>query len=187
GPGQVLADLLNSELVPTVQLNEVYRQQEGSKIIDLAHDIKNNRLEKNNIIKENDFSFTPCATHQVVEVLSTIFEKAKDKNMNLDEFKVLAPMYRTTAGIDNINKHVQELINPKEARKRERIINEVTFPVGDRVLQLVNQPEDGVYNGDIGKIIHILSAKQTEENEDQIIIQFDDKEVTYNRTEYLNF
>lgn len=187
GPGQVLADLLNSQLVPTVQLNEVYRQQEGSKIIDLAHDIKNNRLEKSNIVKENDFSFIPCATHQVVEVLSTIFGKAKEKNMNLDEFQVLAPMYRTTAGIDNINKHLQELINPKERRKRERTINDVTFRVGDRVLQLVNQPEDGVYNGDIGKIIHILSAKQTEENEDQIIIQFDDKEVTYNRTEYLNF
>src|SRR5699024_5255433 len=120
-------------------------------------------------------------------VLSTIFGKAKEKNMNLDEFQVLAPMYRTTAGIDNINKHLQELINPKERRKRERTINDVTFRVGDRVLQLVNQPEDGVYNGDIGKIIHILSAKQTEENEDQIIIQFDDKEVTYNRTEYLNF
>lgn len=187
GPGQVLADLLHSELIPTVQLNEVYRQKEGSKIIDLAHDIKNDRLQKADIQKENDFSFIPCEAHQVIEVVSTIFERAQARGMELDELQVLAPMYRTVAGINEINKHLQQLINPKTRNKRERTINEVTFRVGDRVLQLVNQPEDGVYNGDIGKILHILSARETDENEDQIIIQFDQKEVTYNRTEYLNF
>lgn len=187
GPGQVLADLLSSGLIPTVQLSEVYRQKEGSKIIDLAHDIKNDRLEKEQIKKERDFSFIPCGAHQVIEAISTIFERAQARGLDLDHFQVLAPMYRTVAGIDNINKHLQQLINPKQHRKRERIINEVTFRVGDRVLQLVNQPEDGVYNGDIGKIVHILSAKENDDNEDQIIIQFDEKEVTYNRTEYLNF
>lgn len=187
GPGQVLADLLQSDLIPTVQLNEVYRQQEGSKIIDLAHDIKNDRLQKEQIIKENDFSFIPCEAHQVIEVVSTIFQRAQEKGMSMDDMQVLAPMYRTVAGINEINKHLQQLINPKQRSRRERTIKDTTFRVGDRVLQLVNQPEDGVYNGDIGKIVHILSAKETDENEDQIIIQFDGKEVTYNRTEYLNF
>lgn len=187
GPGQVLADLLQSDLIPTVQLDEVYRQKEGSKIIDLAHDIKNDRLQKDQIIKEKDFSFIPCEAHQVIEVVSTIFQKAQAKGMSMDDMQVLAPMYRTVAGINEINKHLQQLMNPKQRNRRERTINEVTFRVGDRVLQLVNQPEDGVYNGDIGKIVHILSAKETDENEDQIIIQFDGKEVTYNRTAYLNF
>lgn len=187
GPGQVLADLLNSNLIPIVQLNEVYRQQEGSKIIDLAHDIKHNRLQNEELVKERDFSFIPCEAHQVVEVISTIFERAQARGMSMDDMQVLAPMYRTVAGINEINKHLQQLINPKQRNKRERTINDVTFRVGDRVLQLVNQPEDGVYNGDIGKIVHILTAQQTEENEDQIIIQFDEKEVTYNRTQYLNF
>lgn len=187
GPGQVLADLLQSELIPTVQLNEVYRQQEGSKIIDLAHDIKHDRLEKEHIVKEKDFSFISCEAHQVIDVISTIFEKAKAKGMSMDDMQVLAPMYRSVAGIDRINQQLQQFINPKKRGKRERTINEVTYRIGDRVLQLVNQPEDGVYNGDIGKISHILSAKETDENEDQIIIQFDEKEVTYNRTAYLNF
>src|SRR5699024_9117885 len=122
-----------------------------------------------------------------IEVISAIFERAQAKGIQIDDLQVLAPMYRTVAGIDNINKHLQQLINPKQRGKRERTINEITYRVGDRVLQLVNQPEDGVYNGDIGKIAHILSAKETDENEDQVIIQFDEKEVTYNRTSYLNF
>lgn len=187
GPGQVLTDLLNSRLIPTVQLNEVYRQKEGSKIIDIAHDIKHDRLQKEQIKKDKDFSFIPCESNQVVSVITTIFEKAKEKDMSLKDIQVLAPMYRSVAGIDEINYHLQQLINPKKRGKRERIINEVTYRVGDRVLQLVNQPDDGVYNGDIGEIIHILSAKESDDNEEKIVIQFDDKEVNYRRPDYLNF
>lgn len=187
GPGQVLTDLLKSKQIPMVQLNEVYRQKEGSKIIDLAHDIKHNRLKREEVVKERDFSFIPCQAHQVVEVVKTVFEKAKERGMELDDMQVLAPMYRTQAGINEINKHLQAFINPKQSHKRERTINEVTFRVGDRVLQLVNQPEDGVYNGDIGKIVHILTAKESEDKVEQIVIQFDEKKVSYSRTEYLNF
>lgn len=187
GPGQVLTDLLNSSLIPTVQLNEVYRQKEGSKIIDLAHDIKHNRLNRKQIKKATDFSFIPCQANQVITVIETIFERAIAKDMSLNDFQVLAPMYKTQAGIDKINYHLQQLINPKQRGKRERTINDVTFRVGDRVLQLVNQPEDGVYNGDIGEIVHILSAKESDDEMEQIIIRYDDKEVVYHRNDYLNF
>lgn len=187
GPGQVLADLLSSDVIPIVQLNEVYRQKEGSKIIHLAHEIKNDRLVVSDIERDKDFSFIPCQSHQVIDVVTTIFERVVKKGLPIQDIQVLAPMYKTGAGIHNINKHVQELINPKASGKRERFINEATYRVGDRVLQLVNQPEDGVYNGDIGEIIHILSAKETEAEEEQIVIQFDEKEVTYNRSSYLNF
>src|SRR5690625_2764804 len=92
GPGQVLTDLLHSKLIPTVQLREVYRQKEGSKIIDLAHDIKQNRLTKEKLRKERDFSFIPCEQEQVIQVLTMIFEKVKQKGMALADFQVLAPM-----------------------------------------------------------------------------------------------
>lgn len=187
GPGQVLSDLLKSGLIPTVQLNEVYRQKEGSKIIDLAHDIKHDRLKAEQIKKAEDFSFIPCEGSQVVSVIETIFKKAKEKGIDVKDIQVLAPMYKTEAGIDNINYHLQQLINPKRQGKRERKINDVTYRVGDRVLQLVNQPEDGVYNGDIGEIVHILSAKDAEDDEEKIIVRFDDKEVEYTRNEYMNF
>ena len=187
GPGQVLSDLLNSKLIPTVQLNEVFRQKEGSKIIDLAHDIKHDRLQKDAITKATDFSFIPCEANQVISVIETIFERAKAKDMPLHDFQVLAPMYKTQAGINNINYHLQQLINPKKRGKRERTINDVTYRVGDRVLQLVNQPEDGVYNGDIGEIVHILSAKESDDDQEQIIVRYDEKEVVYYRNDYLNF
>lgn len=187
GPGQVLSDLLSSRLIPTVQLNEVFRQKEGSKIIDLAHDIKNDRLKKEHITKANDFSFIPCESNQVIYVIERIIEKAKEKELSLKDIQVLAPMYKTEAGIDKINYHLQQIINPKKRGKRERTINDITYRIGDRVLQLVNQPEDGVYNGDIGEIIHILSKKESDDDEEQIIIRFDDKEVVYRRNDYLNF
>lgn len=187
GPGQVLADLLASGQLPVVQLQEVYRQKEGSKIIDLAHLIKRDEITEEDVKKEKDFSFIECQAHQVIDVLESIFHRAKEKGIDQDQLQVLAPMYRTTAGIDYINQHLQQLMNPKQQGKRERTINEVTYRVGDRVLQLVNQPEDGVYNGDIGKIIHIFSAKESDDNEEKIVIQFDDKEVTYHRNDYLNF
>lgn len=187
GPGQVLADLLASDTLPVVRLEEVYRQKEGSKIIDLAHLIKRDEITETDIFKEKDFSFIACEAYQVVDVLESIFERAKAKGMDLDNLQVLAPMYRTKAGIDYINRHLQALMNPKQTGKRERTINDVTYRVGDRVLQLVNQPEDGVYNGDIGKIIHILSSRETDDRKEKIVIQFDDKEVVYQRQDYLNF
>src|SRR5699024_12189106 len=62
-----------------------------------------------------------------------------------------------------------------------RHFHDVVFRVGDRVLQLVNQPKDHVYNGDIGEIVQIFSPKENEENEEQIIVQFDENEVVYTR------
>jgi len=187
GPGQVLSDLYSSELIPFVKLNEVYRQKEGSKIIQLAHLIKNDECSIENLYKDKDFSFIPCKAHQVIDAVTTIFERAREKGLSVNDIQVLAPMYRTEAGINSINKYVQNLVNPKSQKKRERYINDATYRVGDRVIQLVNQPEDGVYNGDIGEIVQIFTAKENEEKQEQILIAFDEKEVLYTRANYLNF
>ncbi|HLQ96372.1 MAG TPA: ATP-dependent RecD-like DNA helicase [Pseudogracilibacillus sp.] len=186
GPGQVLADLYDSELIPYVTLNEVYRQKEGSKIIQLAHQIKHNQCTEADIQQSADFSFIPCTTSQVLEVVETIMTKAKDKEKPLEDIQILAPMYKTDAGITEINKQMQTLINPKTKQKRERSFYDKVFRVGDRVLQLVNQPEDHVYNGDIGEIVQIFTAKENEENEEQLIVQFDENEVVYTRKTYGN-
>src|SRR5690606_12986210 len=73
GPGQVLSDLLNSEKIPQVTLNEVYRQKEGSKIIQLAHQIKNDQLADQDLTKDQDFSFIPCYEHQVLDAITQVF------------------------------------------------------------------------------------------------------------------
>ncbi len=187
GPGQVLSDLLSSKIIPYVKLTEVYRQKEGSKIIQLAHLIKNDLCTPSNLEKDEDFSFIPCKTYQIIDVVTTVFKRAIDKGLPINDIQILAPMYRTEAGINAINKNIQSLVNPKSKKKRERVINDATYRVGDRVIQLVNQPEDGVYNGDIGEIIQIFHAKETEDKQEQILIGFDDREVLYTRANYLNF
>lgn len=187
GPGEVLADLFSSKLIPNVTLNEVYRQKEGSKIIQLAHLIKQDHLSISDLEKAKDFSFIPCDTHQIVEVVTTIVQRATAKGIDMNDVQILAPMYKTAAGINAINLQIQEIVNPKSKNKRERQIKDSTYRVGDRVIQLVNQPDDGVYNGDIGEIVQIFRAKETEDKQEQILIAFDENEVLYTRANFFNF
>lgn len=181
GPGQVLADLLASEAVPYVKLKEVYRQKEGSKIIQLAHQIKNNTCDLSSLTKEKDFNFISCSENQVVEVITQIVQKAAEKGMDLKDWQVLAPMYRSRAGIHRINEEIQSLINPKSEQKRELSTKDHTYRSGDKVIQLVNQPEDGVYNGDIGEISAIFEEDEGDNENEQVVVEFEDREVAYNR------
>lgn len=187
GPGQVLSDLLGSNRIPIVKLHEVYRQKEGSKIIELAHEIKNNTLTNASLKKANDFSFIPIQSNQVIEATTTIVKHAMEKGINTTDVQVLAPIYKSEAGIHRLNEELQELINPKTAKKKELKINDVAYRVGDRVIQLVNQPEDGVFNGDIGEIVAIFYPKENKEKKEQIVIAFEEKEIVYERQDYSNF
>src|SRR5690625_3220337 len=187
GPGQVLDDLITCDLIPSVSLSEVYRQKEGSKIIQLAHDIKNDMCTVDTLKNEQDFSFIPCASHQLIEVITQIFRKADKKGIDLHDIQVLAPMYRSQVGITEINKHLQEIVNPKTKGKREKRFKNVLFRVGEKVIQLVNQPEDGDSNGDIGEIVAIFEQDENIEHEEQVVILFDEKEVVYTQKHYINF
>ena len=187
GPGQVLADMLQSELIPTAELTEIYRQKDGSKIIQLAHQIKMNECKIEHIQNDRDFSFIQCYDEQVINVMTKVVQKAMNKGIDFNKIQILAPMYKTVAGINEINLHIQKLVNPKSAQKRERFFNDVIYREGDRVIQLVNQPEDDVFNGDIGEIVSILKPSENDDNEEQIIVDYDGNEVTYTRTNYLNF
>lgn len=187
GPGQVLSDFLQSDLLPILRLKNIFRQQEGSKIIELAHAIKNNNFEKEMLKNDLDFSFIPCRTNQVIDVLTQIFQRADQRGLDLRDIQVLAPMYRSEAGINKINLHLQEIVNPKKQGKREKQIFDLSYRINDKVIQLVNQPEDGVSNGDIGEIVAIFNRNETTEKKEQIVIKFDEKEVTYYRSDYQNF
>ncbi|HLR64548.1 MAG TPA: ATP-dependent RecD-like DNA helicase [Pseudogracilibacillus sp.] len=186
GPGQVLADLLQTVHIPFVQLTEVYRQKDGSKIIDIAHSIKQNTCTENELKNASDFSFLKCNERQVLDAVTTVFERAVKKGYNPYDIQILAPMYRTEAGIHAINVSVQQFINPQSDHKREVHFNDLTYRVGDRVIQLVNQPEDKVFNGDIGKIVQIFRKNETEDKEEQIVVQYDETDVLYKRSDYIN-
>ncbi|ASN05140.1 SF1B family DNA helicase RecD2 [Virgibacillus necropolis] len=186
GPGQVLSDLLASQSIPLVSLNEVYRQKEGSKIIQLAHTIKNNECTTETLQNDKDFSFLKCNEFHMIDVITKIFSHAEKKGIDLKDIQVLAPMYRSQAGITIINKTLQTIVNPKTKTKREVKIYDTIFRVGDKVLQLVNQPEDGVSNGDIGEIVAIFFEDENKENVEQIVVTYEGKEVVYEQKDYTN-
>jgi exodeoxyribonuclease V alpha subunit len=182
GPGQVLKDLLRSQRIPTVRLTDIYRQAEGSSIIELAHDIKKGYLPANVTARQADRSFIKCSTAQVPQVVEKVALNAKSKGYSAKDIQVLAPMYRGPAGIDRLNVLLQEIFNPNPDGKRKEIaFADVKYRIGDKVLQLVNQPENNVFNGDIGEIISIIYAKENTEKQDMIYISFEGNEVTYTR------
>lgn len=186
GPGHVLADLLASKQIKSVKLDEVYRQKEGSKIIELAHQIKHNQVEQKSLEKANDFNFIKCQTREMIDALKQIVQKAINKNFDIKQMQILAPMYKTEIGIHRINQEIQQIVNPKREGVRELRTKDTIFRTGDKVIQLVNQPEDGVFNGDIGQITAIFKATENVEKEEQLVVTYDDIDVVYNRKDLLN-
>lgn len=182
GPGQVLKDLLASNIVPTIQLTEVYRQAEGSTIIEMAHQIKAGRIPVNLTAKTSDRTFIQASASQIASVVTQVVKSALAKGQSIRDIQVLAPMYKGPAGIDRLNKEIQALVNPNADGNRKEITNgDTTYRIGDKVLQLVNQPESNVFNGDIGEVIAILKAKETVEKQDMLVVSYDGIEVTYER------
>ena len=182
GPGQVLKDLLASTCIPTVRLSDIYRQSEGSSIIELAHEIKGGRLPANLTQQQTDRSFIKCSSGQIAQAIEKVVLNAKKKGYAPMDIQVLAPMYRGPAGIDRLNIILQEILNPNpDGTRKELKFGDVKFRIGDKVLQLVNQPENNVYNGDMGEIVSIFYAKENTEKQDMVIVSFDGIEATYTR------
>ncbi len=186
GPGQVFHDLLQVEAIPKIELTEIYRQGDDSSIIPLAHEIKEGKLPADFKVNQKDRSFIACHAFQMETVIKQIVERAKSKGYSAQDVQVLAPMYRGPAGIDAINKMMQEIFNPNDGTKKEVQWNEAVYRIGDKVLQLVNNPESNVFNGDMGIIVGIIPAKESEDKVDELVIQFDSIEVQYKRSEWNN-
>ena len=182
GPGQVLKDLLRSEVIPTIRLTDIYRQAEGSSIIELAHEIKKGRLPDNVAKQQADRSFIQCNTAQVANVVEKVVLNAIKKGFTPRDIQVLAPMYKGPAGIDRLNSVLQEVLNgnPNGTRK-ELAFGDTKYRVGDKVLQLVNQPENHVFNGDMGEVVSVFYAKENTEKQDMLVVSYDGIEVTYTR------
>lgn len=180
GPGQVLYDLISSDMLPVIQLKELYRQGKDSNIIQLAYDIKNKDINTSIFNKEEDLTFISCNDNEVMNNILEISNTYKD--LSYKKIQILAPMYKGINGIDNINKNVQEIFNSKSKNKKEYKIGEVLFRENDKVIQLTNMPDENVYNGDLGLIDYIKSNPKKE-----IYIDFDGNEVKYTPANFINF
>ena len=183
GPGQVLRDMLDSGKVPVVELTEIYRQSAGSTIIEMAHMIKRSEWTTDMTQKTSDRSFIKASGERILEVVEQVVKNAITKGHHIKDIQVLAPMYRGPAGIDGLNKMIQEMVNPPDPKRKEVVFGEAIYRIGDKVLQLVNQPESNVFNGDMGEVISIIKAKETIDKKELLVVSYDGIEVTYERSD----
>ena len=183
-PGQVLADLLKIPLLPQTKLEKIYRQSKDSTIVTLASQIQKGILPPDFIEKKADRSYFEARSEHIPQMIERIVEAAIRSGIPAQDVQVLAPMYRGQAGIDHINKLMQDLINPAE---KEQLIFEATdgqYRQGERVIHLVNDAESNVFNGDLGYITDLLPAKYTDSKQDELTINFDGNEIVYQRSEW---
>ncbi len=174
GPGNVLKDLINSLIFPVTALTEIFRQAAGSQIITNAHRINRGEFPFLKPFPRSDFFFIKAETAE--EVLNTVIDLVcvrLPKKYHFDpieKIQVLSPMKRGKIGTQNLNLSLQEKLNPKN----EPIFHGgARFAVGDKVMQMRNNYQKEIYNGDIGKILHI------DREEQELTLSFDKKEILY--------
>ena len=184
GMGQVLKDLIESDLFNVIKLDYLYRQSNDSYIPTLALEIKDNNLSENCLKTKDDYTFLRCNKLSIVNNLKELSKTLIDKGYDYKKVQIMAPMYAGVNGIDNINKELQNIFNPKEEFKREIKVGDVIFRENDKVLQLTNMPDYNVFNGDIGVIKYIKEKDQSKSKKNEIYVDFDGNIVRYLPTDF---
>ena len=179
GPGDVLHDLIESNMLSVVRLNELYRQDNESNIISLAYDIRNKSIDESIFNVSDDLTFIKCLDSEVIDNIIDICETYKD--LDYHEFQILAPMYKGLNGIDEINNKIQSIYNKKSNTKKEHRLADIIYREEDKVINLTNMPDDNIYNGDIGIIDSIDNGKKKEIN-----VNYDGNVVKYTPSNYNN-
>ena len=184
--GQVLKDMIDSEVLDVIKLNNLYRQKDGNYIIDLAHEIKNKELSDNFLTKKEDYNFIEVDNDYVLTSIKDIILKALEKGYREKDIQVLAPMYKSQNGIDNLNKMLQEIFNPKSNDKNELIVGNKIYREGDKILELVNDSDNSISNGDLGYIINITNKEKNDNKKNEIIVDFDGNIVSFSPDKFIN-
>lgn len=177
GPGLVLSDMIQSDVITHTRLENIYRQSENSYIPVLAKDIKEVNIEEDLLVKKDDYNFIEVPSSEVKNIIKQVINKALKKGLNETNFQVLAPMYKGENGIDNLNILLQDLYNPKKPNKAEISNFGVIYRIGDKILNLVNDLDLNISNGDIGYIKEINLNSKT----DLVIIDYEGNLVSYKK------
>ena len=175
GAGNVFSDLIASHAFPTTRLKFIHRQGDDSSIITLAHAINEEKAANIIFSKTQNYSFIPCNSQQIAPAIEQIVNYALKKGFDKDDIQVLGAMYAGSGGINNLNDILQNILNPKDAQAKHLKAHNEVFKIGDRILQLQNNPEKDIYNGQIGKIISIDEDNKTE----CLVANFDGREVKF--------
>lgn len=176
GPGNILADIINSTVVPVAELTEIFRQAQQSRIIMNAHRINSGRhlLDAEDTDKLTDFYFIEkddpeAALKTIIEVTANRIP-ARFKLNPMQDVQIITPMHKGLIGTENLNRELQQVLNPGYVILER---GNRCFRAGDKVMQVKNNYDLDVFNGDIGSIMSASSEKKT------AIVMFDDRPVSY--------
>lgn len=192
GPGNVLRDLIESKCVKVVRLKDIFRQSQKSMIVVNAHKINNGEMPILNE-KDKDFYFVNCEDNSkildtLIELVNTRLPKFNKDWNKMSHIQILSPMRKGILGVENLNKSLQQTMNPKDKGKKEKEYRGILFREGDKVMQIKNnyslkwkrvsgegEKEGlGVFNGDVGYI------EEINEDEGTVLVIFDEeKEIEY--------
>ncbi len=178
GAGNVLKDFIDSQSMPITRLTEIFRQAASSKIIVNAHKVNTGQFPDISNEKSGDFFFIPEEDSEkipdlIVNLVDSRLPKAYGFH-TFDDIQVLSPMNRGTIGNRNLNEILQKKLNPsyEPLMKLGR-----SFHEGDKVMQIKNNYEKDVFNGDVGRI------QKIDRSEQELIVKFDERLVVYDFTE----
>ncbi|HEX2555116.1 MAG TPA: ATP-dependent RecD-like DNA helicase [Microvirga sp.] len=175
GAGQVLADVIGSGAVPVVRLTEVFRQAAASRIVASAHRINRGEVPDLEPVADSDFYFVEADdAEEGVHKLVTLVRERIPKRFGLDpvrDIQVLAPMNRGGLGVRSLNLTLQAALNPARETRVQRF--GWTYSPGDRIMQVQNDYEREVYNGDVGQVLRLDPEAET------LTALFDGREVSY--------
>ncbi|AZK44449.1 ATP-dependent RecD-like DNA helicase [Erysipelothrix piscisicarius] len=174
--GFVLGDLIASKVFKTISLERNYRQEAGSEVIDLAVNMNQGLLDVSNY--HRDVRVFDSRYGSVKDIVLKVVGEAMQGGYDLSDIQVLAPMYSGPAGIDNLNHFLQKMCNPESPQKAQIMYGTRIFREGDKILQLKNQPDDFVFNGDIGMLVEVEAKR--------LVVDFDGNFVEYEPSSYIN-
>jgi len=160
GPGQVLADVIASGVVPVAHLRQIFRQAEGSSIVRGAHRINGGDVPAFDADPTGAFFFFPCADADAArDTILDLVTRRIPRTFGLDplrDVQVLSPMHKTNAGVEELNAALQKMLNPRSDDTVFLERGRATFAPGDKVMQTQNDYEKEVFNGDIGFVHRIM-------------------------------
>ncbi|MFI3260545.1 MAG: ATP-dependent RecD-like DNA helicase [bacterium] len=174
GAGLVFDSLIESDLFNYTSLTRIYRQSDNSYIPDLAQSIKDEELTESFLEKKDDYNFLKVDSDNILHIITQAIFSAKSKGINEQDLQILAPVYKGRNGIDSLNAALRNTFNPNNFEKKEVIYNNIIYRENDKILQLTNDVEKNIFNGDIGFIYKINNDK----NKITLTIKFDDQFVT---------
>ena len=180
GAGDVLHDVIDSGLTPVSRLTVIFRQAAGSHIITNAHRINQGSMPQFERDSQDFFIFKAETAEQAAEWVQDVVCQRIPARFGLDPFdqiQVLAPMYRGPAGVTALNDRLQGTLNPPNAGKPEKRLLGTIYRLGDKVMQIQNNYDKDVYNGDIGVIIGLDMVNHT------LMVDFDGHPASYDWTE----